>query len=336
MIQQDPVLAEVKLIAEPWDLGPDGYQAGRFPSGWVEWNGPYRDSVRRFWRGDRGQLGNFASRISGSADMFEGGDRSPLASINFVTCHDGFSLRDLVSYDHKHNEANGEGNRDGTDANWSRNWGAEGETSSHEVQRARERAMHNLLATLAFSQGVPMISHGDELGQGRNGNNNPYCQDNEISWIDWSPTSESQTLLEFTRRVFDLREQSVVLRRRSFFSGLKAPGSPSRDVVWLRPDGEEMKDADWSDASASALGMLVPGDANSAVDERGRPVQGDTLLLLFNGGAKARRFRLPVLSTPGRWKHSLCTSGRLRRRIRHASLSLPPYSLSLLIRHETA
>ncbi|MGH0036779.1 MAG: glycogen debranching protein GlgX [Myxococcota bacterium] len=330
MIQQDPILAEVKLIAEPWDLGPDGYQAGRFPTGWAEWNGRYRDSVRRFWRSDPGVVGDFARRITGSADLFEGEDRSPLASVNFVTCHDGFSLRDLVSYDHKHNEANGEDNRDGTDANWSRNWGAEGETSSHEVLRMRTRAMQNMLATLAFSQGVPMLSHGDELGQGRGGNNNPYCQDNETSWIDWTRDAESEVILDFARRVFAIREHNVVLRRHSFFSGLRQPGSKSRDVVWLKPDGEEMKDADWASPTIRVLGMLVPGDANSAVDERGRPIQGDTLLLLFNGGPQARRFRIPIRPTPGHWEHTLCTAGPTRKRVRHASLRLPPHSLSLL------
>jgi glycogen operon protein len=336
MIQQDPILAEVKLVAEPWDLGPDGYQAGRFPTGWAEWNGRYRDSVRRFWRGDPGQIGDFARRITGSADLFEAAGRSALASVNFVTCHDGFSLRDLVSYGHKHNEANGEDDRDGTDANWSRNWGAEGETASHEVRRMRTRTMQNLLATLAFSKGVPMLSHGDELAQGRGGNNNPYCQDNETSWIDWSRNAESEAMLEFTRRVFEIRERSVVLRRHVFFSGRRAPSSHSPDVVWLKPDGEEMKDRDWSDPNARALGMLVPGEANAAVDERGRPIQGDTLLLFFNGGPQARRFRIPARSRPGHWEHVLCTAGATRKRVRYPSIRVPPYSISLLTRRDAA
>jgi len=331
MIQQDPVLAEVKLIAEPWDLGPGGYQAGRFPGGWAEWNAHYRDTVRRFWRGDGGQIGDLASRLTGSADVFAGDcGRSPLASVNFVTCHDGFSLRDLVSYEHKHNEANGEENRDGTDANWSRNWGAEGETEAESVRRMRTRAMHNFLATLAFSQGVPMLSHGDEIGHGRGGNNNPYCQDNEISWIDWTRTPETEAQLAFTRRALQIRAENVVLRRRSFFSGRRSPGASSRDVIWLRPDGDEMKTEDWHDAGAHVLGMLVPGDANAEVDERGRPIQGETLLLLFNGGPRARRFRVPAIPRPGHWEHTLCTAGSTRRRVGHHFLRLPPFSLSLL------
>jgi isoamylase len=332
MMQQDPLLAEVKLIAEPWDLGPDGYQAGNFPNGWAEWNGRYRDAVRRYWREDSGQLGEFASRISGSADLFARGDRTPFASVNFVACHDGFTMRDLVSYDHKHNEANGEEGRDGTNANWSRNWGAEGATESEAVQRLRARIQRNLLATLAFSQGVPMLGHGDELGRTQLGNNNAYCQDDEVTWVDWSLGARERELLEFTRQVFALREQNPVLRRQSFFSG-RRNGDGTKDVVWLRPDGQEFKVADWENPGARALGLLAPGEANAEVDERGRPVRGETLLLIFNSSSKAVRFWLPPAGdegTRGIWEQTLSTAGGAPRRLRGQSLRVLPHSLCLL------
>src|SRR5262249_39353110 len=217
IIAQDPVLSRVKLIAEPWDLGPGGYQVGNFPVGWTEWNGKYRDTVRRFWRGDSGQMADLAYRLTGSSDLYGATGRSPYASINFVPWHDGFTLRDLVSYEHKHNEANGEGNRDGSDANWSRNWGVEGETERVDLLRRRDRTMRNLIATLAFSQGVPMLSHGDEVGRTQRGNNNAYCQDNEITWVNWSLDPRTESLLAFTRDVFSLRRRHPVLRRRGFF-----------------------------------------------------------------------------------------------------------------------
>ncbi len=330
-IQQDPVLAEVKLIAEPWDVGPGGYQVGNFPNGWAEWNGPYRDSLRRYWRGDSGQIGELASRISGSADFYQREDRSPLASVNFVTSHDGFTLRDLVSYEHKHNEANGEGNRDGSDANWSLNFGVEGESEHVAVRRRRLRTMRSLLATLAFSQGVPMLSHGDEIGRTQRGNNNAYCQDNEIAWLDWELDSEARELLSFTRLVFSLRERNPVLRRRSFFSGQAGDGG-KKDVSWLRADGQEMKPADWSDPHARVLGMLVPGGANAEVDERGRPVEGETLLLVCNADAKPVLFRLPAPAAPGRWELVVCTEHAENRRriLRGSSLRVSKGSLSLL------
>ena len=328
-LQQDPILAEVKLIAEPWDLGPGGYQVGNFPNGWAEWNGPYRDSVRRYWRGDPGQLGELASRMSGSADFYQREDRSPLASVNFVTSHDGFTLRDLVTYEHKHNEANGEGNRDGTDANWSLNYGVEGETEHVAVRRRRVRTMRSLLATLAFSQGVPMISHGDELGRSQRGNNNAYCQDNEIAWLDWDLDMEARELLSFTRLVFSVRERNPVLRRRSFFSGRAGDGG-RKDVTWLRADGQEMKPDDWRDARS--LGMLVPGGPNAEVDERGRPVEGETLLLLCNAGEKPVLFRLPALPVTGRWELVVCSehSETRPRILRGTSLRVSKGSLSLL------
>jgi isoamylase len=301
IIHQDPVLSQVKLIAEPWDLGPGGYQVGNFPIGWTEWNGKYRDTSRRFWRGDAGQVADLGYRLSGSSDLYGPSERNPHASINFITCHDGFTLQDLVSYEQKHNEANGEGNRDGSDANYSRNWGAEGPTESAAVLAARERAQSNLLATLAFSQGVPMISGGDEMGRSQGGNNNAYCQDNEISWHDWTLGPRERELLAFARRVFAIRRDNPALRRRSFFHG-------ERDVTWLAPDGTEMSEEQWHDGKAHVLGMLVHGEGSDERDARGRSVAGDSLLLLLNGGGRARYFALPKQVTPGTWREVVNTA----------------------------
>jgi glycogen operon protein len=308
-IQQDPTLTQVKLIAEPWDLGEGGYQVGNFPGGWAEWNGQYRDTVRRFWRGDKGQLADLGYRVSGSSDLYNRRGRSPHSSINFISCHDGFTLHDLVSYEHKHNEANGEGNRDGSDTNWSSNWGMEGETEAEWLRRRRDSIKRNLMATLAFSQGVPMLSQGDELGRTQRGNNNAYCQDNDLSWIDWDLDARAREFLDFTRTVFGLRQEQAVLRRRSFFSGRPVDMEQSgisvsggyRDVTWFRPDGEEMTEADWHDPQNRVLGMLLHGSATDETDNRGQPLEGDTLLLLLNGSSKALLFTLPRLDEPGRW-----------------------------------
>jgi isoamylase len=308
MIHQDPVLARVKLIAEPWDLGPGGYQVGNFPGGWVEWNGQYRDTVRRFWRGDPGQVSDLASRLSGSSDLYESRGRDPYASINFVTCHDGFTLHDLVSYERKHNEANGEGNRDGTDDNRSRNWGAEGPLASPAALRLRERMKRNFLATLAFSQGVPMLSHGDELGRTQLGNNNSYCQDNTVSWVSWDLDPRQRELLAFAQRVLAIRRENAVLRRRSFFSG-RPFAEGLKDVAWVRADGGEMTLADWAEPKNQVLGMLIHGEATDEVDERGRPIRGDTLVLLLNAGARSRTFFLPAMPEPGAW-HELVNTAR--------------------------
>jgi len=308
LVAQDPVLAEVKLIAEPWDLGPGGYQAGNFPAGWAEWNAEYRDNLRRFWRGDAGQVSELASRLSGSADLFAPNLRTPHASINFVSCHDGFTLADLVSYERKHNEANGEGGADGSDANWSRNWGQEGPTRSARIQARRDRVARSLLATLAFSQGVPMLSHGDEIGRSQDGNNNAYCHDGPLTWLDWQLDDRRRELLEFTRRVFRMRAENPVLRRSSFFSGHPIGETGSKDVTWLRPDGAEMSLGDWEDPSRRVLGMWVPGEANDEVDERGRPIQGETLLLLLNGSDLPCRFELPRPPREGRWEERLDTA----------------------------
>jgi isoamylase len=327
IIAQDPVLSRVKLIAEPWDLGPGGYQVGNFPVGWTEWNGKYRDTVRRFWRGDTGQTADLAYRLTGSSDLYGATGRSPYASINFVTCHDGFTLRDLVSHERKHNESNGEGNRDGTDANWSRNWGVEGDSERPDVLRLRDRAARNMLATLAFSQGVPMLSHGDELGRTQRGNNNAYSQDDETTWVRWTLDANAQQLLAFTRELFALRRRHPVLRRRSFFRGAPVAGDGSKDVTWLRPDGAEFTDDDWRRDADHALGMLLRGEASDEIDDRGRPVAGETLLLLLNGGAAPCTFTLPPMGT---WRMLVNTAPAVTHHRSGETCELRRHSLVLL------
>jgi glycogen operon protein len=327
-LQQDPVLSQVKLIAEPWDLGPEGYQIGALPPGWAEWNGRYRDTARRFWRGDSGQLAELGSRLSGSSDLFEHNHRGPWASVNFVTCHDGSTLEDLVRYEKKYNEANGEGNQDGSDHEFSRNWGVEGETEATAITNLRERIKRNLVATLAFSQGVPMLSHGDELSRTQRGNNNAYCQDNETTWVDWDLDERRRAFLDFVRRVFAIRRDNPVFRRRRFFSGNELSGV--QDVLWLRPEGGEMRSEDWNDARGRALGLLIHGQSSDEVDERGRPNRGETLLLLLNGGPRSRRFVLPEIDQPGHW-HELVHTRRLgERSVRAPAVNLAAHSLILL------
>ncbi len=293
LVHQDPVVSQVKLIAEPWDLGDGGYQVGGFPPLWTEWNGLYRDTVREFWRGESGSVPDFASRITGSADLYESSGRRPFASINFVTAHDGFTLRDLVSYDEKHNEANGEGGRDGSDHNLSWNCGVEGPTDDPDVLALRGQQQRNLLATLLLSQGVPMLLHGDELGRSQGGNNNAYCQDNEISWVDWTPESLDYGLLAFVEKVSRLRREHPVFRRRRFLQGKIEGGERGRDVSWLRPDGEPMRDEDWDSGFARSLGMLLNGDQMAEVDARGEPLVDDTFLLLLNAHDETVPFVLP-------------------------------------------
>jgi glycogen operon protein len=327
-IQQDPTLAGVKLIAEPWDLGHGGYMVGDFPAGWAEWNGKYRDTVRRFWRGEAEQTGQLGYRLSGSSDLY-GGDRprTPSASINFVTCHDGFTLRDLVCYERKHNEANGEENRDGCNENHSRNWGEEGGSLDPLVVSLRRRAQRNLLATLAFSQGVPMLNMGDELGRSQGGNNNAYCQDNPISWVDWDLDQEQLELLAFTRRVLAIRHAQPVLRRRAHFVGAPIGEGDAKDLSWLRPDGEELGEEDWQHPERRALGMLMHGRATEEVDEEGNPLVGDTLLVLLNASPYGVRFSLPE----GDWQTLLGTAGPAERLQPHGDrIDVPPRSLILL------
>jgi glycogen operon protein len=329
-VQQDPVLSQVKLIAEPWDLGPGGYQVGNFPPGWAEWNGQYRDTIRRFWRGEEGRVAELASRISGSSDLFQASDRSAHSGINFVTSHDGFTLHDLVSYERKHNEANGEENRDGTNESFSRNWGVEGETESLRVLRMRERMKRNFLATLLFSQGVPMLSQGDELGRTQLGNNNAYCQDNEVSWLDWNFDERERDLLDLSLRVIRIRESNPVFRRRRFFAGNPVPGEGVKDVSWIRPDGKEMAVSDWHNPKNRVLGMLIHGEASDEVDERGRPNRGQTLVLLLNGGARSRYFQLPGMAQQGVWREILNTARPGTRVVKGGGVNLVAHSLLLL------
>ncbi len=291
IIQQDPVLCRVKLIAEPWDLGPGGYQVGNFPVGWTEWNGKYRDCVRRFWKGDGGTAGELASRLSGSSDLYARSGRAPYASINFITCHDGFTLHDLVSYNQKHNEANGEENRDGANDNASWNCGAEGPTEDPAILALRERQKRNLLATLLLSQGVPMLLAGDELGHTQQGNNNAYCQDNELTWLDWQLAPEQDALLEFVRKLIAIRTEEPALCRRRFFHGRKIRGGV-KDIVWLDPNGKEMTDEAWNAGYVRCLGVYLDGDTGE-VDERGERVVGDSLVILLNAHHEAIPFHLP-------------------------------------------
>jgi glycogen operon protein len=313
IIKQDPVISQVKLIAEPWDLGEGGYQVGNFPVGWAEWNGKYRDTVRRFWRGDNSQLADLAYRLSGSSDLYGDDERSPHSSINYVTCHDGFTLRDLVSYERKHNEANAENNRDGTDANWSTNWGVEGPSDDPAITDLRERMMRNFMATLAFSQGVPMISHGDELGRTQQGNNNAYCHDSPLTWVNWDLDARGRRFLHFVQRVFAMRAANPVLRRRTFFQGHAIADTGIKDLAWLHPDGREMSQDDWYDGRLRSIGMLIHGQATDERDERGRLATGETVLFLLNAGGRSRRFTLPPIAEPGRWVE-LVNTARLRGR----------------------
>ena len=302
IIHQDPVLSTVKLIAEPWDLGEGGYQVGNFPPRWAEWNGKYRDTLRAFWRGDGGGVSELATRLSGSSDLYAQSGRLPYASINFITSHDGFTMRDLVSYEHKHNEANLESNRDGENHNISWNCGVEGPSSDEAVKAMRRRHQRNLMTSLLLSHGVPMISGGDELGRTQRGNNNAYCQDNEISWTPWTLDPDAEAFLNFVRRLVALRRSQPVLRRRRFFLGRSIRGAQVKDVAWLGTDAREMTDRDWGAAHVRHLGVLLAGDAIDEVDERGRPVRGESLLILLNAGRESTTFALPAAPGGGVWR----------------------------------
>ncbi len=293
VIHQDPVISQVKLIAEPWDLGIGGYQVGNFPPGWAEWNGRYRDAIRRYWRGDPGQVADLAYRLTGSSDLYQDDGRRPYASVNFVTAHDGFTLADLVSYDRKHNEANGDDNRDGMDENLSWNCGVEGPTDDPVVLARRERQMRNFLATLFCSQGVPMLLGGDEIGRTQRGNNNAYCQDNETSWFDWRLDDRARRLLAFTRRLIRLRREHPELHRRKFFQGRPLCHADMKDLTWLRPDGREMSEAEWRASTRGAFGFRLCGEAMDDVDERGEPITDDTLLVLLSNEPDPVPFVLP-------------------------------------------
>ncbi|MGD0132117.1 MAG: glycogen debranching protein GlgX [Bryobacteraceae bacterium] len=308
IIHQDPVISEVKLIAEPWDVGDGGYQVGNFPAGWAEWNGRYRDTVRRYWKSDEGQLSDFGYRLTGSSDLYDRDGRRPSASINFVTAHDGFTLQDLVSYNSKHNEANQEDNRDGSNDNFSWNMGAEGPTEDLEIIERRERQKRNFLTTLLFSQGVPMILGGDEIGHSQNGNNNAYCQDNETTWINWSLDHRQVALLEFTQKLIQMRRDHPNLHRRKFYQDRAIRGTEERDIVWLRPDGEEMTDDEWGLGWVRCLGLILNGETLGDVDESGEPITDDTFLIMLNCHHEPIQFYLPKPPGADRWEAVIDTN----------------------------
>jgi glycogen operon protein len=338
IVQQDPVVSQVKLIAEPWDVGPGGYQVGNFPPLWTEWNGKYRDTVRDFWRGEAGTLGEFASRITGSSDLYQDDGRRPFASINFVTAHDGFTLNDLVSYNDKHNEANGEDGNDGANDNRSWNCGVEGPTDDPEILALRAKQRRNFIATLFLSQGVPMLLHGDELGRTQQGNNNVYCQDNETSWIDWGLAKENADLVAFTGRMAALRAEHPVFRRRKFFQGRPLrKGDDRRDIAWFNPDGAEMTEADWDTDFGRAVGVFLNGDAMDELDRRGEWVTDDSFLLCFNAWHEAVDFRIPDGEYGSNWEVVVDTSTEsVEPPDRHlaggSTLPVPPRSLVVLQR----
>jgi isoamylase len=307
IIHQDPILSQVKLIAEPWDVGEGGYQVGNFPILWTEWNGIYRDTMRDFWRG-QARVGEFASRFTGSSDLYQSDGRKPFASINFVTAHDGFTLRDLVTYNDKHNEANGEDNRDGDSHNRSWNHGVEGETDDPAVNELRERQIRNFLTTLLLSQGVPMLLGGDEIARTQRGNNNAYCQDNEISWIDWRLDERAERMLRWTRRLIELRARHPVFRRGDFLSGEERLGSGAPDVWWFRPDGRKMTQRNWRDDATLTLGVFLNGAEIPTQTAQGAPVIDDSFLVLFNAGAEGVVFTLPAVAYGRRWTNEVSTA----------------------------
>jgi isoamylase len=313
IIHQDPILSQVKLIAEPWDLGEGGYQVGKFPVGWAEWNDRYRDALRSYWKGDGGQIGELAYRITGSSDLYARSGRRPYASINFVTAHDGFTLQDLVSYNQKHNEANGEDNRDGTDNNRSWNCGAEGPTADPGINALRAQQKRNFLATLLLSQGVPMLLSGDAIGHSQRGNNNAYCQDNDISWIDWNESSADQQLVGLVQKAIALRKNHPMFRRRNFFLGRAIKGAGIKDILWLRPDGGEMTDEQWNQEHARTLGMFLSGSAVDEVDERGQAITDENFLLLMNAHHEEVPFLLPTAASNMRWIALIDTSCQTSR-----------------------
>jgi isoamylase len=333
IIHQDPVLSQVKLIAEPWDLGHGGYQVGNFPVLWAEWNGKYRDCVRRYWKGDPGMRPEVATRLGGSSDLYATSGRRPHASVNFITCHDGFTLHDLVSYNGKHNEANLEGNRDGEEHNNSWNCGAEGPTEDAGIKARRQKQKRNLLATLLLSQGVPMLCAGDEMGRTQRGNNNAYCQDNEISWVDWDLDSLDKSLLDFARRLIALRKQHPVLHRRDFFQGRVLAGDDAKDIRWLDTNGREVTDEAWRNGNARAIGAELRGDVIPEMDETGERMVDDTLLLLLNASHTSVSFSLPPPPLRLRWEVLIDTAetgGKPRIRRQAGIYRLAGRSLAVL------
>ena len=339
-VAQDPVLSTVKLFAEPWDTGPGGYQVGSFPPGWSEWNDRYRDTVRRFWRGDPGHLPELASRLAGSSDIYDSRGRRPWSSVNFVTAHDGFTLCDLVSYNEKHNEANGEDNRDGADENYSWNCGEEGATDDPDIRRLRSQQMRNMLATLLLSQGVPLLLAGDEFGNSQEGNNNAYCQDNRMSWLDWEAVDEGgEALTAFVQRLLHLRRHHIVFHRHRFFHGEPIPGTDIKDIVWLKPDGSEMTVEDWQAPDARSIGFVISGEAGQYhLTERGEPEPDDTFFVAMNAADEPVDYVLPTAGDPERpWQVTVDTDRATRRRDQFVeageAFTVRPRSLVLLIRN---
>jgi len=308
IIHQDPLLSQVKLIAEPWDVGPGGYQVGNFPPGWTEWNGKFRDTVRKFWKGDGGQVSEFATRLAGSSDLYQNDGRKPYNSINFITCHDGFTLQDLVCYSQKHNEANGEDNRDGTDDNNSWNCGAEGPTDDATIKQLREQQKRNLIATLILSQGVPMLYGGDELSNTQRGNNNVYCQDSELAWLHWDLNDEQKRFLAFIKKVIQLWRTQPVFQRRTFFKGRAIRGSDIKDISFLNPAGKDMSDEDWNAGFVKCMGVRLAGDLIGDETERGEPIVGDTLLILLNAHHESLDFTLPLTKEGQHWERIFDTT----------------------------
>jgi isoamylase len=344
VIHQDPVVSRVKLIAEPWDVGEGGYQVGNFPALWAEWNGRYRDTVRRYWKSDPGQLSDLGYRLTGSSDLYQRDGRKPSASVNFVTAHDGFTLEDLVSYDSKHNEANGEDNKDGANDNHSCNYGVEGPTDDPNIRELRERQKRNFMMTLLFSQGVPMICGGDEIGRTQRGNNNAYCQDNEISWYDWNIDEAKKTLMEFTCRLIELRRDHPNLRRRKFFQDRAIDpahkmdrdigGKRVRDIAWYRPDGEEMTNDEWSAGWVRCLGLQLSGKTLDEVNQFGQPLADDTFLFLLNPHHEPIKFYMPKTDEVAHWEliaDSRAPENLLATRLAPGEIyELIPYSAALM------
>jgi isoamylase len=335
IIHQDPVLSQVKLIAEPWDLGEGGYQIGNFPVGWAEWNGKYRDAMRAYWKGDGGLIGDLAYRLTGSSDLYERSGRQPYASVNFVCSHDGFTLRDLVSFNAKHNEANQEENQDGENHNISWNCGVEGATDDPAVLTLRAQQVRNFLATLLFSQGIPMLTAGDEMGRTQQGNNNAYCQDNEIGWLDWGPPLGDGKLLAFVKKLIRIRKQHPTFRRRNFFQGHRVLGTAIKDIAWFNPDGREMSESEWNHTFARCLGMYLAGDAIDEQDARGNPILDDDFVLLLNASDEEIQFQIPSFRHHLRWQVVLDTAaldeGATDRKRRGGdNYPLQPRSLVLL------
>ena len=332
LVQQDPIVSQVKLIAEPWDIGPGGYQVGNFPPQWSEWNGKYRDTMRDFWRGEPATLGEFASRLTGSADLYERSGRRPVASINFFTAHDGFTLRDLVSYNEKHNEANGEDNNDGESFNRSFNLGVEGPTDDAGILRERAKQQRNFIATLLLSQGVPMLLHGDELGRTQRGNNNVYAHDDEISWVHWD--AADSPLIEFTSALVKLRSEHPTFRRSLFFDGRPVDseeGAPLPDIAWLRPDGSLMSPADWDSGFGKSIGVFLNGEAIAGRDARGESITDDSFLLYFNAHDQTVDFTIPGDERAAEWEIVVDTAGTQGGEVRPAGATIPVEGRSLLV-----